>query len=260
MPNYRYPNEHLILSLTLVVVVVVIAVTATATVCGSVVFVAFMVGFAYLLNQVHTDDLIKTAQPISPAQTPRLAVLVQQCAARLRPGSFNAFVAPSAALNAYTFGLTEPRKVVVFSALVEVMDEDELRFIVGHELGHIALGHTWLNSLVGGLAGVPSPYMAAALLYFIFRWWNRACEYSADRAGLLACGQPEMAYSALLKLRGLRAQPGLELATDLADQVGETLATHPLLAKRIENLRRWAASADYPRCRAQVEQLAEKVA
>ena len=46
-----------------------------------------------------------------------------------------------------------------------------------------------LNWLVGGMAGIPSPFMASALLAMAFLWWNRACEFSADRAGLLACGK-----------------------------------------------------------------------
>ncbi len=105
-------------------------------------------------------------------------------------------------MNAYTFGMVEPQVVVVYAGVFSIMDADELRFIIGHELGHIRLGHTWLNSLVGGMAGIPSPYVAAILLYIAFRWWNRACEYSADRAGLLACGKPEKAASALIKLVG----------------------------------------------------------
>ena len=80
------------------------------------------------------------------------------------------------------------------------MDKDELQFIIGHELGHVDLGHTWLNTLVGGMAGIPSTYGAAAILELAFRWWNCACEYSADRAGVLACSNPNKAISALIKL------------------------------------------------------------
>jgi len=66
--------------------------------------------------------------------------------------------------------------------------------------GHAALGHTWLNTLLGGMAGVPMPIGAAVLLTLAFRWWNRICEYSADRAGLLACGSLNSATRALVKL------------------------------------------------------------
>jgi Zn-dependent protease with chaperone function len=255
MTSYRYPNEQLILTLTVILVLVVIGVTATATLCGSAVFIALMLGMAFLLNSQHHDRLMKRAQAVTPETLPRLEQLVRECAARLRPGQTQTYIAPARVLNAYTFGLTEPRTVVVYAGMLEVMDEAELKFVVGHELGHIALGHTWLNSLVGGMAGIPSPYLAAALLYFVFRWWNRACEYSADRAGLLACGRPEKAISALIKLTGRGAESAdglrqrlLRLETqddDLGNVLGETLSTHPLIVKRIHALRQYAASAEY---------------
>jgi len=50
-------------------------------------------------------------------------------------------------MNAYTFGLSDPRVVCSIQPF-QVMDAEELSFIIGHELGHVALGHTWLNSLI----------------------------------------------------------------------------------------------------------------
>jgi len=145
-----------------------------------------------------------------------------------------------------------------------MMDADELRFIVGHELGHVRLGHTWLNSLVGGMAGVPGPFLASIVLGLAFRWWNCACEYSADRAGLLACGKPQKAISALLRLTAgaaIRTSGDLQQALqrveaeddDLANLLGEALATHPMTVRRIEELRRFAASEAYRRMQTRVD-------
>ena len=265
MTSYRYPNERLILALTIILVLVVIAVTATATLCGSALFVVLMLALAFALNSLHHDDLVKSAKAVSPEATPRLDRLVHECAARLRPGRTQTYIAPGRILNAYTFGLAEPRNVVVYAGMLEVMDEAELKFVVGHELGHVALGHTWLNSLIGGMAGIPSPYGAAALLYFAFRWWNRACEYSADRAGLLACSQPDKAISALVKLTGKAAQSpeGLRQMLlrleaqddDLRNVLGEALSTHPMIVRRIHALRRYAASAEYRALQARLNSL-----
>jgi Zn-dependent protease with chaperone function len=264
MTSYRYPHEQGILALTLLLVCAVIAVTAVATLCGSALFVLVMLVISYLLNRSHHDDLIARAHPVTPQSAPELAGLVQDCAARLRSGSFKTYVAPGNTLNAYTFGLTQPQVVVMYAGLLEVMDADELRFIVGHELGHVGLGHTWLNSLVGGMAGIPSPYLAAVLLYFAFRWWNRACEYSADRAGLLACGKPEKAASALIKLVGgrsaVRSAEGLQQALRQIDaeddrfenNLREMLSTHPMTVRRLKALREYATSAEYRRLQASI--------
>jgi Zn-dependent protease with chaperone function len=256
--SYRYPGEHLILGLTLALVLIVIALTATATVCGSVVFVALMLLFAYWSTRAHHSALMARATPVAPETAPGLWAVVQAGTARLGPGPVQVYVVPSATLNAYTFGLASPKVVVLNSALLQVLDADEVAFVLSHELGHVRLGHTWLNSLVGGLAGIPSPATAFAVLGLAFLWWNRACEHSADRAGLLATANPNKAISALIKLAtGGRARSGADLERALAQveardaeagsQWAEALATHPLMARRISELRRYAASAEYQR-------------
>jgi Zn-dependent protease with chaperone function len=268
MISYRYHNETLILALTLFLVFAVIAVTAAATFCGSFLFVLVMLVISFLLNRSHHNELIQDAQPVTVQTTPELAVLTKNCATRLQAGSFSTYIAPGNMLNAYTFGLGEAPVVVVYAGVLRVMDEDELRFIIGHELGHICLGHTWLNSLVGGMSGIPSPYFAAVLLYFSFRWWNRACEYSADRAGLLACGKPEKAASALVKLAGgtsaIRSMEGWQQALrrieseddHLEGNLQELLSSHPMIIRRLHALSQYAASAEYQHLQAQANRAA----
>lgn len=253
---YRYPSERLILALTMFLVFGVIVVTATATLFTGLIFIAIVVGLSYFSSRSHHKALIRQAQRVTPSGTPNLAAFVKGCAAILRPEPVEVFIAPSPVLNAYTFGLDTPKVVVLYTSLFKVMDEDELRFILGHELGHVKLGHTRLNSLIGGMAGIPSSSGASALLNMAFLWWNRACEYSADRAGLLACGKPEKAVSALIKLvAGPQANTpaGMELAyrkidaedDTLLGSLNESLSTHPMIIRRIRELRRYAGSRQY---------------
>jgi Zn-dependent protease with chaperone function len=265
MTDYRYPNETLILSATLLLVGAIIAFTAAATLCGGGIFVIGMVAVAFLLNQAHHSDLVRKAQPAEAV--PQLAGLVRETARRLGVRNVKTYVAAAPVLNAYTFGLADPKVIVLYSGLFRVMDRDEVQFILGHEMGHVQLGHTWLNSLLGGMAGIPSPFGAAVLLYAAFRWWNRACEFSADRAGLLACGRPEKAISALVKIatRGeaqtaQSQQQALVLLERQDDDLGhvfnELLSTHPLIARRIDELKRYAASDDYRRLLARLQRAA----
>ena len=262
---YRYPNERLILAVTLALVVVVIAVTATATVCLSAVFVATMLLLSYVISRSHHRALVAQASPVTARDTPGLSDIVADTEARLQPGPVEVFLAPGQVLNAYTFGLVRPRVVVLYSSLLRVMDADELRFVLGHELGHVRLGHTTLNSLVGGMAGIPSPFVASAVLAMAFLWWNRACEFSADRAGLLACGKPGKAISALVKLAAgerpesraeyERVMRSIEQEDDHAlASLGEALSSHPMMVRRIEELRSYARSSEYRRLQALVEQ------
>jgi Zn-dependent protease with chaperone function len=265
MTSYRYPKESLILSVTLFLVIAVIIITATATFCTSAIFIIGFALVSYYFSRAHHQSLMRSAEPVSSENTPELAALVQQGVSRLRPDPVEVYVAPERALNAYTFGLTSPKVVVLYAGLFKVMDRDELAFILGHELGHVALGHTWLNSLLGGMAGIPASWGAGAILTFAFLWWNRACELSADRAGLLVCGKPEKAITALIKLVAPNAgtQSELQQAYQLIDSeddsplapLTELLASHPLIIHRIEELRRWTKSAQYQKLQAQVNRV-----
>ena len=255
---YRRPHEQGILLITLALVLVVIAVTATATFCGSALFVLVMSIMAYFSTRQHHQALLARALPVNHHNAPGLYALTQRASQRLGPGPVEIFVVPSRQVNAYTLGLTLPKVVVLNAGLVQALDPDELLFVIGHELGHVALGHTWLNSLGGGLAGIPSPAASFALLHLAFLWWNRACEHSADRAGLLACGRPDKAVSALIKVGlGVTArspealeqlvQQLLAREADPAIALGEVLGTHPNVVRRVGELRRYAASVEYQR-------------
>lgn len=260
--SYRYPNEEWILTGTVVLVLVVAAVAAGVSFCVVPIFFLVFVLIAYWMNRSNHNALMQSGQPVSPERTPNLARIKQACLDRLHPGPVEVFIVRSNQLNAYTFGFNSPQDIVLYSSLLDVMDEDELRFVLGHEMGHVALGHTWLNTLLGGMAGVPVTIGAALIITLAFRWWNRACEYSADRAGLLACGSPQKAISALIKLvtgsvqspdELQRAQAMIERHDDSTlNQLGEMLSTHPMIARRIEQIRKYAATNQYAELQAYV--------
>jgi Zn-dependent protease with chaperone function len=259
--DYRYPYEYLILAATILLVLGVIAFTAAATVCTSVIFVPAVVIYGYYASRSKHQALLAESQQVTPQTTPELMPLLQQNYGRLQVEPVNVFIVRSNQLNAYTFGMDSPKAIVLYSSLFKIMDRDEIQFILGHEMGHVKLGHTWLNSLVGGMAGIPSGLGAAAIMELAFRWWNRDCEYSADRAGLLACGKPNKAITALVKLEAGSAaltQTGMQAAIqhieteddDLMNNLEELIASHPMIAKRVEQVRQFASSSEYQQIQA----------
>jgi Zn-dependent protease with chaperone function len=263
--SYRYPFERIILGGTVLLVILIIMISATVTLSLAGLVILLFVGFSYFANRAQHNSLVQRSYPINSRSAPELVTLTNTCQARIQPGAVQIFVAPSPQMNAYTFGITDPKVIVMYSALFKQMDLEELRFILGHEMGHVSLGHTWLNSLLGGMAGIPTSIGASVLLNASFLWWNRTCEYSADRAGLLACGNPTKAISALVKLAtGSRIQNQGDLAQALRsiesqdagmlNRVQEILSTHPVIMRRIQALRRFAASSHYTRLQARVNQ------
>ena len=263
--EYRYPYEYFILGMTVIVVLLVIAFTAAATVCGSVLFIPLVVIMGYFASRSKHQDLLSQSQQVTPQTAPEMIPLIQTNATRLQVEPINVFIVPSRQLNAYTFGMDSPKAIVLYSSLFKIMDWDEIQFILGHEMGHVKLGHTWLNTLVGGMAGIPSSLGAAAIMELAFRWWNRACEYSADRAGVLACSKPNKAISALVKLEGgsvVRTQAGLQAAMqhietdddDIMHNLEELIASHPMIAKRIDQIRNYSNTQDYHNLRSLMDQ------
>ena len=51
--------------------------------------------------------------------------------------------ADTKALNAYVSGLGATKRIVLWDTIIARLDEPELLFVVGHEMGHYVLGHTW---------------------------------------------------------------------------------------------------------------------
>ena len=182
--SYRYPFERMILAGTVLLVILIVMISATLTLSLAGLVILLFVGFSYFANRAQHNRLVQRSYPINSRSAPELINLASTCQARIQPGAVQIFVAPSNQMNAYTFGITDPKVIVMYSALFKQMDMEELRFILGHEMGHVSLGHTWLNSLLGGMAGIPASFGASVLLNASFLWWNRTCEYSADRAGL----------------------------------------------------------------------------
>jgi len=142
------------------------------------------------------------------------------------------------ALNAFATKLTGRNFVVIYSDLLEACGEEgkELDMIIGHEIGHLALGHLkWLWFLI------PSrivPLLGAA--------YSRACEYSCDRCGCETAGDMQAAARGLTilaaggkygKLADLRAYVMQVKDTGgFWASVYELNASHPYLPKRIAAL------------------------
>ncbi len=262
---YRYPTEQIILVGTLALVLLVAAITAIATACISLLLIGFILFSSYFMIRAQHQSLLQTGYPVTPQSSPDLTRLVQINSLRLQTPPVEVFAVRNRTPNAYTFGLSTPQTIVLHSALFDMMDQDEIQFVLGHEMGHVKLGHAWLNSLIGGLAGVPISNEAALIMSLAFRSWNRACEYSADRAGMLACAKPEKALSALVKLEiggNPRSQVSIEKAIQAIqhsednwmNDISELMYTHPIIAHRLIKLRAFAASPEYSRLQALMNQ------
>lgn len=112
------------------------------------------------------------------------------------------YITNSPQVNACTyFGTTPGRPLIVElnSSLIELMDEEELRFVIGHELGHQIDGNYELTKLVN-FVFPDLERMSPLLLQLKVRFWQQLCELVADRYGFLAVEDLNVCVSAFFKM------------------------------------------------------------
>ncbi|MEE1938152.1 M48 family metallopeptidase [Streptomyces sp. TRM 70361] len=171
--------------------------------------------------------------------------------------------------NAMCIGLDEPI-IVVTTGLVELLDEEEMRAVIGHEVGHALSGHAvyrtillFLTGLAVKVAWIPLGNVAVMAIVTALREWFRKSELSADRAGLLVGQDLQASMRGLMKIAGgnhlhqmnvdafLKQAEEYESSGDLRDSVLKILnvlpRSHPFTTVRAAELRRWAAGRDYQR-------------
>ena len=171
--------------------------------------------------------------------------------------------------NAMAIGSDRPF-IVMTTGLFDLLDAEEQRFVVGHEVGHILSGHavyrTMLLALVrlaARVAWIPLGYVGLRAIVAALEEWYRKSELSCDRAGLLAAQDPEAAKRALMKMAGgsrlaemnvdafLEQAREYDAAEDVRDGFLKLLITqghtHPFAVVRLAELDRWIKDGDYRR-------------
>lgn len=214
----------------------------------------------YLASGVRTDN----------RQFPELHAMLEDCARILDTDSVpELFVIQDPSVNAMTIGMDSPF-IVVNTGLLELLDEQEQRFVIGHELGHALSGHAvyrtmlmHLLRLAGSFGWVPIGGWALRAMVAALMEWQRKSELSGDRAGLLCVQDPDIALRTHMKMAGgtrldemdsqrfLAQAAEYERTGDLRDGVLKLLnlelQSHPFSVLRAADLNRWVERGDYGR-------------
>ncbi|HEY4659222.1 MAG TPA: M48 family metallopeptidase [Gemmatimonadaceae bacterium] len=169
--------------------------------------------------------------------------------------------------NAGAIGFNEPF-IVINSGTFALMNREEQRFVLAHEVGHVMSGHVIYRTLAAililvGLRGLP--FLAGIALLPIqvalFEWYRKS-ELSSDRAGLLGSQSRDDTLMAFLKFAGgggdgdtidldefMRQAAEYETEGGAWDAVTKVLNTvfreHPFHTVRAAELERWIAGGTY---------------
>jgi Zn-dependent protease with chaperone function len=173
--------------------------------------------------------------------------------------------------NAMAIGSKKPM-VVLNSGTVSLMDEAEIRTVLGHEAGHILSDHTlyrtalWILLMLGTPALMRMPFFTGLPLLAVrlaLLEWFRAAELSCDRAATLVNRSPMTTCQTLMVMSSGAASRKLSLDAfvnqaneyvewepgwDKLLRFGRELTlTHPYPVRRVNELMKWVRSGDYDR-------------
>lgn len=199
-------------------------------------------------------------------------LLVEAAATFDWPQAPEMFVSQTPFFNAGAYGVDDPF-IVLHSAALELLDEEEMRALIAHELGHVMSGHALYHTIAAILFMVSLsalPFLAGIALLPIklaVLEWSRKSELSSDRAGLLGCQNIMASQQLSMKMAGayrgalesgqmdlnefmaqaneyVGAHEGLDIVYKLLNTLG---LTHPMHTVRAAELQKWMAGGDYER-------------
>jgi len=182
------------------------------------------------------------------------------------------YISETPVFNAGAYGVDDPF-IVAHTAALELLNEEELRVLLSHEMGHVASGHALYRTIAEILLNVSLgalPFLAGIALLPIrlaILEWSRKSELSSDRAGLLGSQNVLASQQLFMKMAGATRQPtpagGMHLdpfmaqaneyittneGLDVVYKILNTLAlSHPMHTVRAAELQKWVGTGAYDR-------------
>jgi Zn-dependent protease with chaperone function len=217
-----------------------------------------------------------SAVKVTPRQCPDLYYKLQVACTTLGVDMPELFIQQNPIVNAFTGGVKKPI-IVLYSQLIERLNDEEVLAVIAHEVGHIHAEHVLYITAAklielgatAALKAAPIAGVIAELFTLTMRSallaWARRAELSCDRAALLVTQDPHVIGRTMMKLCGGTFASKIDYEEFLAqgrdfqknydekaldrfwaDIINAGLS-HPFPVWRVAEIMSWVESGEYAR-------------
>jgi Zn-dependent protease with chaperone function len=186
------------------------------------------------------ENIKKVGVPVTSIAYPRLYNTIKECCRCLNVGQQPEVILTRRiqGINALSVGSDLNPMILLSMKSAICLPVGELKFLIGHELGHILQKNMICHTVSGLLLNLKQKSeilgtMIADLIEMPLKEWCRCSEYTADRAGLMCCKDMEYVYSLMAKVKRYERQ-------SMAPQLMELYKDHPFIDKRLEKLKAYS--------------------
>jgi len=164
----------------------------------------------YGLERLYYVENVGSNLRVTPKMFPRLHRSLSWACKILEVPEPEMYVTVDPKPNAFTYGHTKPF-IQITTGMIDMMTDEELFFVIGHEVGHIKAGHVLYGTMARSISVIVTVLGQATLgfgailgqgLVIALYEWFRCAELTADRAALLCVQDLEPARDAFMKLAG----------------------------------------------------------